>query len=573
VILACLASIVSFAEKVSAENENVHVTVLRWEDIPGIKGYIIQIAEDETFKKIIVNERVHRNYYRWTTLPQKEYYWRVKSIDIDGRHGKFSPAQLFKPLVRPPDLIFPDAEIHIGYGSQAPVIEFRWERLDLLKGYIIEIESADEMKHFEVNNATSFNFSPWKTGTFRWNVTGIDLNGQPTRPSEPRNFTVYPKAPKLVQPHHKKNIFFKESLNVALSWNLRPVSHYQIELAVDPDFRQVVSDLTVDRTSTTLRLDTTGIYYWRVRGLSPQSGWSKIRVFRVIPAIPSPLLPSHEEVISWDAGAENIFLSWSSVPKAVKYQVDIAFMDGDNPEWLTPMVVEGTSTELPSNVKGTYLWQVRAIDHGGNESMKSEPRKFVLAPPEPLLQAEPKIAEKVEQSYGPLAYLYKHLFVGPRVGFIYNMGEVSAFRCGMELGRKFNAWDRSLSMILSIDYYRSTAAVSENGVNFSAESTLHAIPIEIVALTPFSIKLFDLYAGGGLHLDILRSSLSVPNLPKISRTDIEFGFVVIAGVERKLGPGNIIAEGGYAFTSETESFIDVNPGGFTISAGYRIKAW
>ena len=64
--------------------------VLRWKDVPGAKGYELQIAKDAAFVEVVLQTRVPTPAYRWEQLPSVTHWWRVRSFDAEGRASEWS---------------------------------------------------------------------------------------------------------------------------------------------------------------------------------------------------------------------------------------------------------------------------------------------------------------------------------------------------------------------------------------------------------------------------------------------------------------------------------------------------
>ena len=267
-------------------------------------------------------------------------------------------------------------------------------------------------------------------------------------------------------------------------------------------------------------------------------------------------------------------LQWQSVPSASAYLVELSGRS-------EPLRFEGESPKLQEDLPaGKYTWRVRALTEPGIESEPSPSRSFELIretpkPPPPekdpkVIVKKPKIVKPVPKPPPKPSRMSMHL--GPRVAFFYNLGEVQTARFGAEFGYRPPWWDRRLGIILSAGYYTATTSVSDSN-GLSVDSRLHAVPIELVGIFYFPIGLVDPYLGGGMSLDVIRSSISLDSHPDLGRTDFEIGFVVVAGAEMTLGPGAAFLELRYAYTTRSGGLVETDPGGLTAGAGYRIRLW
>lgn len=92
--------------------------VLRWRSVPGAAGYDLQVARDATFAVRELDVRVELAGYRLGPPPTAgRRYWRVRTVDGDGRPGPWSTAKVIEPVAEPaaataapaePDLVLLD---------------------------------------------------------------------------------------------------------------------------------------------------------------------------------------------------------------------------------------------------------------------------------------------------------------------------------------------------------------------------------------------------------------------------------------------------------------------------------
>lgn len=53
---------------------------LKWVPIEGAQGYVLQVATDRDFKKVIIDKHVSDTSYQLSDLPSGEYFWRLATI-------------------------------------------------------------------------------------------------------------------------------------------------------------------------------------------------------------------------------------------------------------------------------------------------------------------------------------------------------------------------------------------------------------------------------------------------------------------------------------------------------------
>jgi len=175
---------------------------------------------------------------------------------------------------------------------------------------------------------------------------------------------------------------------VSLGWqDAGAAVRYHVEIAADADFREVVQEADVRRTSLAVQLQP-GIYHWRVTGRrrTGEPLGSETRLLCIVdPRALVTLSPGDEDVVK--PSGEKTF-SWTELQGADRYRVEVA----RSPEMRQPVLVRiADSTTLRDPValqEGEYWWRVGATLAGGLSAW-SEPQAFRVAsgdlPPAPRL--------------------------------------------------------------------------------------------------------------------------------------------------------------------------------------------
>jgi hypothetical protein len=488
--------------------------VLRWSAVEEAKEYELEIAEDREFTRVVVKEKVPLNGYRWRAAPKTPHYFRVRSIDSFGRKGEWSkPKEI--AAVKPPE---------------PPKPRPRPEPVEV-------------------------------------------------KPPDP---------PELVRPAGGESVVWqqKRKPRVRLIWNERPeASSYQVEVSADRDFGRRPMRFKVSGTQKTFRAARMGPFFWRVRCASPKSEWSRTGSFRVVPATPEPTVPEDGAAVELGEGQDraDVALGWQAVPYATGYEVTLSTGQGESEP--TVQTVEGESLTLTGLEIGRYSWSVRALHRKAAASEPSEPRGFELAAPAPpptVVEVPPPVEEKpkpkkvAEKKPEPVdtapeepedrpAYLY----IAPRLGFLYNLGEVVAPRFEGEIGGRLPVLDRRLGLALSAGYY--TVSTTSSAAELSLESRLKVVPIETVVVFSFPASWLDLYLGAGLAVDLIISSVQVPTQPVLEETRVGLGPLGLLGAEKTLGPGRLFLQLSYQLASRSrEGIVESDPGGLGAAIGYRI---
>jgi hypothetical protein len=146
-------------------------------------------------------------------------------------------------------------------------------------------------------------------------------------------------------------------------------------------------------------------------------------------------------------------------------------------------------------------------------------------------------------------------------------------RYGLEISYRLPVWERRLAVALLASYYTATASANESGSSLAAESRVHAVPLELSVTMRLPTSLVDPYLGTGLNVNISHALVSMATQPELRQTDVDFGFVAIGGLEMALGPGAAFLEVRYSLATKSMQLVEIDPGGLTFGAGYRIGIW
>jgi hypothetical protein len=134
-------------------------------------------------------------------------------------------------------------------------------------------------------------------------------------------------------------------------------------------------------------LQSPGTFYWRVRGLNPNTTWSKTRSFRLTLTVPEPILPTDGLTKKFPGPTTSVELSWRPVSRADSYFLNVRKEGAatKRPAYQT----RETSVLVEDLSAGRYTWKVRAAYESGLESEPSRARTFELVLEKPLSPEPP----------------------------------------------------------------------------------------------------------------------------------------------------------------------------------------
>ena len=205
---------------------------------------------------------------------------------------------------------------------------------------------------------------------------GSDLT--PTPPiSEPQNTS--PTVPTLVAPVSNKLCI---SNTVSFEWSVSTDAEknpivYQLQIATDNQFAQIISTTEVSNPIQTVTLDKGKAYYWRVKATDSKNASSAysstfsfytegIAVSNHAPFIPQLVSPTNDATITGNTTT----LKWSAFDVDVNdiLSFDVYFGTEVNP--ITKIVDNKTSTSFDATLQPTkiYYWKVVVRDNKGGET-------------------------------------------------------------------------------------------------------------------------------------------------------------------------------------------------------------
>jgi hypothetical protein len=371
-------AVLLFAAAAQADQARI---VLRWKEVPGASAYEVQIARDAGFTELVLQTRTIAPAYRWSELPSNTHWWRVRSVDAEGRPSEWSAARtvavdsVVPEPVRPPD----GAVLPCG----APV-EVELAATVLAQVYILELSSSPAFSGArELRQAEPvFKLGALGPGTWHLRASAVDLRGRRAGPGPPWSLVVRLAAPRL----KPAGDVFIGTPQVWLGWTqVACAASYLLEATSDA--RERVTMAAAD-PGLAVRPNVAGDYRFRVAGVDEAgtSGeWSAEAGFRV--RLPAPVLKA-------EALSEVAELAWTPVPTATGYRLELGPeggpVDPAGGVWTT-----GPGWRSGPLAPGRYAWRVQARDAAGHLSAFSEARAFALEPPRPLEPPELEVGEEV----------------------------------------------------------------------------------------------------------------------------------------------------------------------------------
>ena len=157
--------------------------VLRWKADPRSASYELQISVDASFRETTLVVKVPSSGYRWAEIPTQRYYWRVRSLDEQGRPGIWSAVKTIEPALLPPEPRAPADGSHVSFEGESPSLDVACLASHLARRYSAEV-AADP--RFEQVLARANDSGPTlhlplpRAGQLYWRMRSTSLTGRDT---------------------------------------------------------------------------------------------------------------------------------------------------------------------------------------------------------------------------------------------------------------------------------------------------------------------------------------------------------------------------------------------------------
>ncbi len=242
-------------------------------------SFDLQLDDSPLFTTPSVNENVADIEYN-VTLADGTYYWRVRSVTVEGFRGTWSAIGTFTIDTVPPDnttLLLPSD----GETLNVSMPTLSWNEIPEAIEYHVQVASSTTFSNLNADaivNVTTFTLNvSLMDGTFYWRVKARDAAGNAGNWSSTWSFTVDttgPNAPTLTAPVNGSVL---SNGTPILSWEADPdVTTYQLQIDDDDQFSSPETDILLSDSNYQVLSTTSGVmYHWRVRGVDAVGNWGE----------------------------------------------------------------------------------------------------------------------------------------------------------------------------------------------------------------------------------------------------------------------------------------------------------
>lgn len=246
-----------------------------WKSASPIENSFIEISSDKEFKQVLFSDETSKKFFK-VDMAEGDYFWRVttnykgskqyiKTITGDFKVKYYNNAF-------PPKLIYPihQKNIVLAEKQKKSDMSLNWERVDIANKYRILVTTKSGTKPIRIDkdvNEPSYFLKNLNPGKYEWKVASIGKDGQASKYSKPRLFSV--RKPEQIEWLMKKDLFeYVKSPEVKIGWSRTTgVKKWKIEYAPNQTFKNAISEKVLgNAVKLPIRLD--GVYYIKVYALN-----------------------------------------------------------------------------------------------------------------------------------------------------------------------------------------------------------------------------------------------------------------------------------------------------------------
>ncbi len=246
-----------------------------WKSASPIENSFIEISGDKDFKQVLFSDETDKKFFK-VDMAEGKYYWRVTTNYKGSKKyiktiiGDFNVKYFNNTF--PPKLILPtnNKSVVLAEKQKKSDISLNWERVDIANKYRIFVSTKTGKKPIRIDKDVtepSFFLRNLDPGTYEWKVASIGKDGQASKYSKPRLFSV--RKPEQIEWLMKNDLYeYVKSPEVKIGWSKTTgVKKWKIEYAPNQTFKNAISEKVMgNAVKLPIRLD--GVYYLKVYALN-----------------------------------------------------------------------------------------------------------------------------------------------------------------------------------------------------------------------------------------------------------------------------------------------------------------
>jgi len=379
-------------------SNDINPTTFAWTASAGANNYNIQIAIDNNFNTIIINQNTSATTFNATGLWNfTKYYWRVNATN-GVLTSSWSGIWSFTTI--PPVPPVPMLSSPLNGESDVPInpTTLKWANDGVVNGFNIQLAKDSNftniVKYGNADATPLFRVNELSTSTkYFWRVNAENDAGKSAWSAVWKFTTVPPKpiAPILSSPINNSKNFDTRSIN--FSWNaVEGASSYKIQTSLDSLFFDSVNDTITSKTNYTgtslWSLMNNRTIFWRVMAINAggSSPWSSVWKLKTQTGTPQLISPADSAI---DIRDDSAYFAWSSVDGATHYRIQV-YLDSSlsNPYINAEISNPNYTAKLMRALK--CFWKVQSIGNDGDGSWsKLQTFRTLPNPPDKTILQSP----------------------------------------------------------------------------------------------------------------------------------------------------------------------------------------
>lgn len=383
---------------------------LEWNKSNKNDAVVLQTSTKKDFSQITEEKVISKTNDSLISLSEGTVYWRVFP---KGNEGDASVGKISVEAASPLNLISPAENGSFQFRNRNPNLTFRWDGNEYAKNYLLQIASTPDMQNPVVKKTltnTALNIDSLGSGQWYWQVTPYyDINSIGYAGASKVASFIIEKSdgilpPLLSVPLQNAEIHYKDSLSVNFSWKSDIKASYELLIAEDKDFNNILLRRKTAGQRATVNMaipEKDGQnYFWKVvrtssepDDLTPVSDVREFAVFKYV-SVPAKLLYPPEEFCTEVSKISNTQFMWKPSDEAKnKDAVLQVSASKDFASLQLERKVTGTTFNNMLLPQGEWFWRVGTPDSAGDLEY-TQPHHLVI---QKDLEA-PKISNVAELS-------------------------------------------------------------------------------------------------------------------------------------------------------------------------------
>ncbi len=505
-----------------------------------LREYRLEVAADPAFAKPLLSRRSSSPSFRVELPGVGAFHWRLGGVALDGREAPWSGARTFTVELGFPRLLAPEPDASLPFGPVA----IAWETLAPAARWRVTVEREGGGPRQMEATAPPLQLVPERPGRHRVRVVAVLPDGVSGPASEAREFRVEPPAPlpapRLAAPAAGATLD-DPARPVAFAWEPVPgAAGHELQVA-PPDALEGAPP----RLAGGARLEVAGLprgpLAWRARARDVFGGpgaWSDIRRLHLGPRPAARLeIRVDDDALVADGRAST--------------RVSIRLLDASGRSVPGSPSVEASAGRVEGLAPAGDGWEARYVAPA-------------LRPPGGAAEIGVSERDLSARARVELAERPGRLLVGVLAGWRANLASVSAPVLGAETLWRSPLLGERLLLGARFSWYGESVTVTAGPI--SVASSVQVFSLAAAALYEWPLGFATLRAGAGLGADL--AWISVGQASELAASP---AVTLLLGASRRLGPGEALIELAASAGSVATSLASLRTGGFSLSAGYRLR--